>query len=100
MSNPNKPNPTAVLEADLRAVVLTDQGARVLRWILYEVLKLEDTEFAVDPLLLAARQGRRVGAGEIVTLLRSIDLELFRRVVEARFKSLREQPPQENPDAR
>ena len=81
-----------LLRYDLNKLVATPEGARVLRWIIYEAGALEDPSWASDPLLMALKEGKRVLARDISNMIRKVDEEfatggkLYRKIFETRME--------------
>jgi hypothetical protein len=87
---------------DLRIVASRPEGMRVLRWLIYDLLGLERAGLVNDPLALAAIEGQRSVALQLVTQLRAIDLDLAVGLLQARIEALIDaaKAPKEKPDAR
>lgn len=79
-----------LLHADIAAVANTKEGARLLRWVVFDVCGLEQPSWAPDALTMSLNEGKRVVGREIVNELRRIDAEvgegLFRKVYDTRFE--------------
>jgi hypothetical protein len=80
----------ARLESDLVTIGRTAEGARVLRWIIFDVAGLEEPAWSTDALTMALREGQRAAGRAVVNELRRIDTklgaDLYRAVHEARFE--------------
>jgi hypothetical protein len=78
------------IETDLIAVGRTNEGARLLRWLIFDVGKLEEPSWSSDALLMALTEGRRAVGRDLANELRRIDAKLdaglYRAVHEARFE--------------
>lgn len=78
-----------LLQHDLGKIAAMPAGARILRWLIYDLGALEQPSWSTDPLLSARIEGNRHVGREVMNALRKIDNEQgtqhFRRVYEARF---------------
>jgi hypothetical protein len=78
------------LSSDLIKIGRTPEGARVLRWFIFDVAGLEEPAWSPDALTMALREGHRAAGRHVANELRrideTIDAGLYRAVHEARFE--------------